>query len=336
LVFRNKQAANLLTCTNGLLLVFKARIMDYKDYYKILEVDKKASQDDIKKAFRKLALKYHPDKNPGNKEAEEKFKNINEANQVLGDPEKRKKYDELGENWNYFDQSGRQQQGNPFSGQGGSRQYYYEGDEGNPFGGESGFSDFFEQFFGGGGGRSSRKGTGRRTDFKGGDYQTEMEISLEEAYSGTQRLIQLENEKLRITTKPGAYDGQLLRIKGKGAPGSSAAHHGDLYVRIHVQPNSAFIRRGDDLYTNQYIDIYTAVLGGETVVTTMQGKVKVKIPAGTQNGKNIRIKGKGMPVYEKAGAFGDLYLQMYVMIPEQLTDKQKELFEQLRALSQKG
>lgn len=307
--------------------------MEYKDYYKVLEIDKKASQDEIKKAFRKLALKYHPDKNPGNKEAEEKFKLINEANQVLGDPEKRKKYDELGENWSYFDQTGRQPQGNPYAGAQGGRYYYHGEGEENPFGGEgeSGFSDFFEQFFGGGRRHGAAGGFGN-AGFRGGDYQTEMEITLEEAYHGTHRIIQLENEKLRITTKPGAYDGQLLRIKGKGAKGSSAGHHGDLFVRILVQPNPVFTRRGDDLYTTHNIDLYTAVLGGETVVNTLTGKVKVNIAPGAQNGKTIRIKGKGMPVYEKAGVHGNLYVQLQIQIPEKLTEKQKELFEQLRSI----
>jgi curved DNA-binding protein len=314
--------------------------MDYKDYYKILEVDKKASQDEIKKAYRKLALKYHPDKNKDNKQAEEKFKLINEANQVLSDPGKRKKYDELGENWAYYQQTGQEPpRGRAYSGQPGRQEYSYEGDE-NPFGDMGGsefFSDFFERFFGGGGGSSSRQGSRRSSyrntgDFKGGDYQTEMEITLHEAYHGTSRIIQLENEKLRITTKPGAYDGQLLRIKGKGGKGSSAAHHGDLFVRIHVDPHTPFRRRGDDLYITQPIDLFTAVLGGDAIVNTLSGQVKVKIAPGVQNGKLIRIKGKGMPIYEKKDAFGDLYAELQVRIPEKLSDKQKELFEQLRGM----
>jgi curved DNA-binding protein len=311
--------------------------MDYKDYYKILEVDKKASQEEIKKAFRKMALKYHPDKNKDNKQAEEKFKLINEANQVLSDPEKRKKYDELGENWAYYEQTGQDPRGRAQSGQPGRQEYYYEGGD-SPFGdmGGSDFSDFFERFFGGAG--SSSKQGGRRGgfrnsgDFKGSDYQTEMEITLDEAYHGASRIIQLENEKLRITTKPGAYDGQLLRIKGKGGKGSSAAHHGDLFVRVHIASNNQYRRRGDDLYITQVIDLYTAVLGGDAIVNTLSGQVKVKIAPGVQNGKLIRIKGKGMPVYEKKGAFGDLYVELQVRIPEKLSDKQKELFEQLREM----
>ncbi|HLP51688.1 MAG TPA: J domain-containing protein [Chitinophagales bacterium] len=306
--------------------------MDYKDYYKVLGVDKKATQEEIKKAYRKLAVQFHPDKNAGNKEVEEKFKLITEANSVLSDPEKRKKYDTLGENWQQFEQAG-QQGGNPFGGRAGGGQQYYEGDIGDIFGGGSGsgFSDFFEQFFGGGstgGGAGKRRGARAH---RGNDLETEMEISLLEAYEGTSRIIQLENEKLRISTKPGAYTGQLLRIKGKGGKGSSAEHHGDLFVRVKVLPHHLFTRKGDDLYITQQVDLYAAVLGGETIVPTLTGKIKVKIEAGTQNNKIVRIKGKGMPMTDKAGAFGDLYVQLNVLIPDKLTVKQKELFEQLKS-----
>jgi curved DNA-binding protein len=304
--------------------------MDYKDYYKILGVDKKASQEDIKKAYRKLAIKYHPDKNKdNNKAAEEKFKLVNEANEVLSDPQKRKKYDELGENWRQYENTGAgQSSGRRGNGQGGP--FSYEGDFSDMFGqgGPSGFSDFFEQFFGGGTRAGGRQGG--RADFKGQDYESEMEITLEEAYHGTNRLIQLENEKLRITTKPGAYEDQLLRIKGKGGRGSKD-HHGDLYVRVRVIPHPQFIRKGDDLHTSETIDLYTAVLGGTTIVNTLSGQLKVKIPAGTQNGKIIRLKGQGMPIYGKSNMFGDLYVQLQVHVPEALTDRQRQLFEQLKA-----
>ena len=304
--------------------------MEYKDYYKILEVDKKATQEEIKKSFRKLAMKWHPDKNKDSKAAEEKFKLINEANEVLSDPEKRKKYDELGENWEHFDQAGRQQSRGP------AGQQYYDSEGGNPFGQgqESDFSDFFEQFFRNAGSGSSRGGGARgHRDFKGGDYQTEMEITLEEACKGTERIIQLTDEKLRITTKPGAYTDQLLRIRGKGDKGSSAQHNGDLFVRIFVKPHPEFTRKGDDLYSSHSIDLYTAVLGGDAIVKTLSGQIKVKIAAGTQNGKTIRIKGKGMPVYGKPDSYGDLYVNLQVLIPDKLTEKQKELFEQLRSLN---
>jgi curved DNA-binding protein len=304
--------------------------MEYKDYYKILEVDKKATQEEIKKAFRKLAMKWHPDKNKDSKSAEEKFKLINEANEVLSDPVKRKKYDELGENWEQFDQAGKQPGGGPRG------QQYYESEAGNPFGQEQGadFSDFFEQFFRNAGGPQSR-GAGARSqrDVKGGDYQTDMEITLEEAYKGTERIIQLPDEKLRITTKPGAYTDQLLRIRGKGDKGSSAQHNGDLFVRIHVGTDPQYTRKGDDLHSSHSIDLYTAVLGGDTIVKTLSGQIKAKIDAGTQNGKTIRIKNKGMPVYGKAGSYGDLYVNLQVLIPEKLSERQKELFQQLRTIN---
>ena len=305
--------------------------MEYKDYYKILGIDKKASQDDIKKAFRKLAVKYHPDKNKDNKVAEEKFKLINEANEVLSDPEKRKKYDTLGENWRQYEHQGSGPFGGGRAGNGRGGPFTYEGDFSDIFGqgGGSGFSDFFEQFFGrgatGGGGRG-----GRSAQFKGQDYQTEMEITLEEAYHGTHRLIQLEDEKIRIATKPGVHDDQQLRIKGKGGKGSKD-NHGDLYVRVHVAPHPKYSRKSDDLYASHTIDLFTAVLGGSTIVDTMSGQVKVKIDPGTQGGKTIRIRGKGMPVYGKTNQFGDLYVQLKIHIPEQLTDKQRELFEHLKS-----
>ncbi len=301
--------------------------MDYKDYYKILGVDKKASQAEIKKAFRTLAVKYHPDKNPDNKTAEEQFKLANEANEVLGNPEKRKKYDELGENWQQYEKQGNQQGGSTFGGNQGG-QYRYESNGNDTFG-QADFSDFFEQFFSGGG----RSGGERSQNRKGGDYETEMGITLEEAYQGTSRTIQVDSEKLRITTKPGSYNDQQLRIKNKGAKGSSEDNRGDLFVRIKVKNNPEFIRKGDDLYHTQTIDLYTAVLGGEVLVSTLSGQVKIKIAEGTQNGKSIRLKGKGMPIYDKKDVFGDFYLEIKVQIPDKLTDKQRELFDQLKETS---
>ena len=296
--------------------------MDYKDYYKILEVEKKASPEEIKKSFRKLAIKYHPDKNQNNKEAEEKFKLINEANEVLSDPKKRKKYDELGENWRQFEQQGDPGGGNPFqTGRGG--RHSFEGDAHDFFGG--GHSDFFEQFFGKGAGSRSRG----NANVRGSDLETEMEISLEEAYQGASRVIQLDNEKIRVTAKPGAYQGQVLRIKGKGGRGSEN-NPGDLFVKISLKTHSEFTRKGDDLYSVHSLDLYTAVLGGEIIVNTLSGKMKVKILAGTQSEKTIRIKGKGMPVNGKPETYGDLYILLKVQIPEKLSEKQKMLFKQLR------
>ncbi|WP_310558443.1 J domain-containing protein [Flavobacterium sp.] len=295
--------------------------MDYKDYYKILEIDKKATPAEVKKAYRTLAKKNHPDKNLNDKKAEERFKLVNEANEVLGNPEKRKQYDELGENWQQ-NQQAQSQQRNP-------NQQSRQSNQGFGGGNQENFSDFFEQFFAQQRGGNQQQNQSR----KGGDYETEMEISLEEAYSGTSRIIQLENEKLRVTTKPGAYTDQQLRIKNKGAKGSSDANRGDLFVRIRVANNPKFIRKGDDLYLTKNIDLYDAVLGNQVIIETLSGKLKIKIEVGTQNGKTIRLKGKGMPVYEKIGAFGDFYVLIQIQIPEKLTDKQKKLFEELKAIS---
>jgi curved DNA-binding protein len=310
--------------------------MEYKDYYKILGIDKKASQDEIKKAYRKLALKYHPDKNQGNKAAENQFKLINEANEVLNDPEKRKKYDELGENWNQYSHSGPYSNTNPF-GSGrkrnqGAQSYFYGGDIHDIFAetaGGSGFSDFFEAFFGGqgmAGDFRSRTGSG----FGGQDYETSIEISLEEAYQGISRIIQLEQEKIRITTKPGAYDGQVLRIKGKGVKGHRGGKNGDLLVHLKLLHNPGFERIGDDLKTIQYVDMFTALLGGDEILNTLVGKIKVKIPMCAQNGQILRIKGKGMPVYGQKDIFGDLLVQLHIRMPEKLTPKQKDLLDQMK------
>ena len=298
--------------------------MDYKDYYKILGVAKTASPEEIKKAYRKLAVKYHPDKNPDNKQAEESFKLANEANGVLGNIEKRKKYDELGENWQQYERQEKQSNGSPFGGQN-----YTQQDGNNPFGEQADFSDFFEQFFAG-----RNRGNGKPQSRKGGDYETQMEITLEEAYQGTSRIIDVENEKLRITTKPGTQNDQQLRIKNKGAKGLGDGQRGDLFVRIKVKTHPLFARKGDNLYFIQKIDLFTAVLGGEILVTTLSGQVKIAIREGTQNGKSIRLKGKGMPVYHNPKLFGDLYLEIQVQIPTTLFEVQKELFEQLRATFQ--
>lgn len=304
--------------------------MQYKDYYKILGVDKNASQAEIKKAYRKLAVKYHPDKNPGDKETENRFKEINEAHEVLSKPDKRKKYDELGENWNRYGQAGPYGRENPFTGyrqQGQS--FYSEEDLNDVFGGfgSSGFSDFFEAFFGQG--RSSGRSKSN-FNFRGQNLNAQLPLSLEEAFHGTSKLIQLQDEKIRLKIKPGAYDGQVLRIKGKGGKGSDKSNQGDLMVTVQLLPHAIFERMGNDLKTRQQISLFDAVLGGEVLVNTMDGKIKIKIPAGTKNDKVLRVKGKGMPVYGKPGQTGDLLVQLQVSIPDKLTPAQKELFEKLR------
>lgn len=298
--------------------------MDYKDYYKILGVTKSASQAEIKKAYRALAKKYHPDKNKGDKAAEDKFKNISEAYEVIGDPEKRKQYDQLGANWKQYQQSGEQQQ--RYSRQPGGGFQGFGGDPADMFG-SSDFSDFFNQFFGGGGFQSQ---SGRARAAKGQNYEAEMEISLQEAYTGTSRLLNLGNQQLRITTKPGVADGQVLRIKGKGASGMGGGESGDLYIKILVNSQSGFERKGDDLYTTLEIPMYTALLGGDAQVNTLVGQLKLQIPEGTQNGKRLRLRGKGMPVYGKPDQHGDLYVKIKVMLPTNLTPEERSLLQKLR------
>ena len=291
-----------------------------RDYYTVLGVSKTASGDEIKKAFRKLAVKYHPDKNQGNKEAEEKFKELNQAYEVLSDPEKRKKYDRYGENWNRMDESQFAGGGAP----GGGRTYRYEGNPAD-FGDAADFSDLFESFFSAGG--SSRQ-KGKR---KGQDQHGEMSITLEEAYQGTAKVVEINNEKIRIKLKPGTYEGLSIRLAGKGTAGRNGGQAGDLYITIHVLPDPQVLREGDHLRQNFTVDLFSAVLGSEQEVSTISGKLRIKIPAGTQNGKIFRIKGKGMPVYNEPGKAGDLLLVAQVQIPENLTPEQKELFRQLQA-----
>lgn len=295
-----------------------------KDFYSILGLAKTASEEEIKKAYRKLAVKFHPDKNPGDKSAEERFKEINEAYEVLSDPEKRKKYDRFGENWNRVDES--QAAGGGYPG-GGNGNYYYEGDPSQFFGQSGGdFSDIFENLFSGAGG-SHRARNGK---IKGQDLQGSLAINLEEAYAGTAKVFEINGQKIRIQLKPGAYDGQVIRLSGKGGPGVNGGPAGDLYITLQVAAHAVYKRDGDLLNETISVDMFTAVLGGDKEVPTMSGKIKIKIPAGTQNGKTLRIKGKGMPVYNKAGQFGDLLLHINVNIPENLTDEQKELFGKLK------
>ena len=293
-----------------------------RDFYAILGVGRDATEVDIKKTYRKLAVKYHPDKNPNNKEAENKFKEINEAYEVLSDADKRKKYDQFGENWNRVNEQA------PPPGGGGQYQYYSNDPGGEGFHFEGDPNDIFESFFGGGGfGSGGRKRSGKS---KGGDYQSETTITLEEAFHGTTRLLQLNEQKLRIKLKPGTYDGLVIKLGGKGAPGLKGGPAGDLYITIHVTPHAQFRREGDNLVCPLQLDLFTAVLGGKLEANTLSGKINITIPAGTQNGKLLRIKGKGMPVYDHPDQHGDLLLEIQVTIPENLTEQQKELFRQLQ------
>jgi curved DNA-binding protein len=305
--------------------------MAYIDYYKVLGIDKKASQDEIKKAYRKLARKYHPDLNPDDKEANKLFQQINEANEALSDPEKRKKYDEYGENWKHADQfEGRGQgAGNPFGGGGnpfggGGR----SGGFGGGFGGGD-FSDFFESMFGGG---NSRQGRGNAR-FKGQDQQAELSISFRDASQTHKQTITVNGKSLRITIPAGIASGQVIKLKGQGGSGSNGGPNGDLFITINVADDAVFKRLGDDLYETKQIDLYTAVLGGNVTIDTLDGKVRLKVPAGTQNETKIRLKGKGFPVYKKEGESGNLFVTYTVKIPTALTAKQIELFRELEELS---
>lgn len=300
--------------------------MDYVDYYKILGVDKKASAEDIKKAYRKLARKYHPDVNPNNKEAHKKFQEVNEANEVLSDPEKRKKYDQYGKDWKHAEEFERARQQQQKQGHFGGGEQFFGGGFGT--GEEGNFSDFFESLFGGRGSRSGR----RETKFRGQDYEAELHLGLREAYHTHQRTLTVNEKNVRITIPAGVENGQRIRLKGYGAPGVNGGPNGDLYITFIIEEDAQFKRLGNDLHTKAEINLYTAVLGGETTVDALSGKIKLKVPPGTQNDTKTRIKGKGFPVYKKDGEFGDLYITYKVKIPANLSEREKELFTELSKL----
>jgi curved DNA-binding protein len=303
--------------------------MEYKDYYKILEVDKSATKEEIKKQYKKLARKYHPDVNPGNQEAEDKFKAINEAHEVLSDAEKRKKYDTLGADWQRYAQAG---DAGDFDWQqyaqgGGSRQGHYTAEDFN----QGDFSDFFSSIFGDmGGGGSGRRG--RSMAFKGQDYSAELTLTQQEAYGGVQKTLTVNGKNLRITIKPGVEDGQTIRLKGSGGAGANGGESGDLYITLRLAPDSRFTRQGSDLYVDTPVPVYQAALGGEALVHYPGGQVKIKIKPGTQNGTLLRLKGKGFPVYNQAGQHGDLYVKVNLQLPENLSEQETALFQQLAQL----
>jgi len=296
--------------------------MDFIDYYKVLGIDKTASEDDIKKAYRKLARKLHPDLNPNDKEAQKKFQAINEANEVLSDAEKRKKYDQHGKDWQHADQFQQQRQQRQQQSQYQGRQSFDEDDDRD-------FSSFFESMFGGGGGGSRS----RQTKFRGQDYNAELKLTLTEAMLTHQQTLTVNNKNVRITIPAGVENGQVIKLKGYGAPGVNGGPAGDLYIRFVITPHPQFKRMGNDLYMNTPIDLYTALLGGETTIETLNGKLKLKVNPETQHGTKIRLKGKGFPVYKKEGESGDLYVTYEVKLPTHLTEEQKALFTQLSKLS---
>ena len=297
--------------------------MEFVDYYKVLGLEKNASENDIKKAYRKLARKFHPDLNPNDKEANKRFQQINEANEVLSDSEKRQKYDKYGDkygkDWQHADEFEKARQSQ-------SRQQYSSGDFGFSGGqDETDFSEFFSSMFGGaGGGRG-----GRQAKFRGEDYNAELHLSLSDAYITHKQTLTVNGKQIRITIPAGVENGQVIKLKGHGGAGVNGGPAGDLYITFIIEEHPVFKRSGNDLYATVEIDLYTAVLGGEVTLDTLSGKVKLKVSEETQNGTKIRLKGKGFPVYKNEGQFGDLYITYSVKIPVNLTQKQKELFREL-------
>jgi curved DNA-binding protein len=293
--------------------------MAFIDYYKVLEIDKKATETEIKKAYRKMARKYHPDLNPNDKQAELKFKQLNEANEVLSNPENRKKYDQYGENWEHGaeHEKAKQQQTQK---QGSRSQGGFGGFEGGDY------SDFFESMFAGQGGRT------RNTGYKGQDFNAELNLDLKDVYSTHKRTLTINGKNIRLTIEAGIENGQVIKIAGFGAEGTNGGPKGDLFITFTITNNTNFKRDRDHLYSTVKIDLFTAVLGGDITVEAFEGKVKLKVEPGTQNGTQIKLKGKGFPIYKKEKEFGNLYITYEVRIPKNISEKEKELFTQLSNL----
>jgi curved DNA-binding protein len=309
--------------------------MEFKDYYKILGVEKTANDAEIKKAYRDLAKKYHPDKNPGSKTAEEKFKEISEAYEVLKDSDKRKKYDQLGSNWKQYQNAGSGNADDWFrqyasGGQGSS--YQFSGNLGDLFGNIGGFSDFFESFFGAGTRKQSGDSVFNRAR-KGSDYEANLNLTLEEVYNGGERQISVDSRKLRIKINPGTREGKVLRLQKQGAAGSHGGEKGDLYLTIHVLDHPFYEVKGDDLYYNLDINLYTAVLGGKIQFQTLNSKkINLSIPKEAENGKLLKIKNMGMLKENTKNAYGDLYIRVNVQMPKNLSSEEIKLFEKLASL----
>jgi curved DNA-binding protein len=306
--------------------------VNYKDYYKILGVGTTATPEEIKKAYRKLAFKHHPDKTKGDKAAEGKFKEINEANEVLSDPEKRKKYDQFGAEWKHYEEAGAQPGGFDWSkyaaGQGGQAQRMRR-EEFDAMFADEGVGDLFELLFGA---HRGQRRDGRGAAVKGQNLEAETTLSLEEAYRGSTRIIQLHGQTIRVTINPGIADLQVLRVPGKGGAGRSGGPNSDLYLTIRIAPHPVFHRKGNDLQRNASVDLYTAVLGGKTEVKSLKGTVKVDIPKETLNGTELRLLGLGMPVYGTKNEFGNLFVEIDIRLPDHLREEEIELFRKLAVL----
>ncbi|HZV70459.1 MAG TPA: J domain-containing protein [Saprospiraceae bacterium] len=322
--------------------------MEFVDYYKALGLDKKATEADVKKAYRKLARKLHPDLNPNDPAAKQKFQQINEANEVLSDPVKRAKYDKYGKDWMHAEEfeKQRQQQAQYEQQYGRSPGGRGQGSTGESAFNESDFSEFFESMFGGGsfGGRGESSGRasdafGRRssqTKFRGQDFNAELHLRLRDVYTTQKQTLTVNGKNIRITIPAGIENGQTIKITGHGGPGVNGGPNGDLYITFQIENDTPFRREGPDLYTNIDLDIYTAVLGGDLMVETIDGKVKLKVKPETQSETKVKLKGKGFPVYKKEGQFGDMYVTYKIKIPTNLSAKEIELFNELSKLRKDG
>ncbi|WP_025764779.1 DnaJ C-terminal domain-containing protein [Dyadobacter tibetensis] len=300
--------------------------MAFIDYYQVLGINKNATEAEIKKAYRKLARKYHPDVNPNDKIAEAKFKEVNEANEVLSNSENRKKYDTYGKDWKHaeeFEKAKQQRQHYRGSQQANSGGFSSEGFSGSEY------SDFFESMFGGG--YSSQRGKSR---FKGPDYNAELHLNLRDVYTTQARVLTVNGKNIRLTIPAGVKDGQIIKISGHGGEGAQGGPKGDLYLTFSIKNDTAFKLDQDNLYTTVNLDLYKALLGGELLVDTFDGKVKLQIKPLTQNGTKVKLKGKGFPIYKKEGQFGDLYITFQIKLPETLSKKEIELIEELSKINQ--
>ncbi len=298
--------------------------MEYIDYYKVLGVSKNATEKEIKSAYRKLARKYHPDVNPNDLASEQKFKEINEANEVLSHPENRKKYDQYGKDWQHaeeFERARRQQGSQRTSGQ----------EPSGEFGGHD-FSDFFESMFGGTSRGAGGFSGGRQVKFRGQDFNAELRLPLTEVFTTKKNTLTVNGKSIRITIPAGIENGQTIKITGHGGPGQNGGPKGDLYITFVIENNTSFKRDGINLYKNVDLDLYTAMLGGELMVDTFDGKAKLKVKPETQNGTSVKLKGKGFPVYKKEGHFGDLFITYSIKNPSNLTEKEKALFHELQSI----